>query len=118
MSCYPAGEPVASGVESVVLDEGSTNVTVSCLTRFNFPAGTVRWFRQDSQPLPPSRFSVNPSGQLAISTVLREDSGMFSCVVQNQYGMSSAVGTITVNCELLFTMVTQFQDVHLMADIA
>ena len=97
-SLNPAGAPVASAVESVVLNEGATNSTISCLTQFNFPAGTVRWSRQDGRPLLSTRFFVNPSGQLTISTVLREDGGEFVCVIKNQYGMSTARGTVTVNC--------------------
>ena len=90
---------MASEVESVTLDEGATNANLSCLTRFNFPTGTVIWSREDGQPLPASRFSVGPTGQLTIANVLREDSGTFMCVIQNQYGQSSASGTISVNCE-------------------
>ena len=104
LSLNPAGAPVASAVESVVLNEGATNSTISCLTQFNFPIGTVRWSRQDGRPLPVARFFVNPSGQLTISNVLREDSGEFICVVENQYGMSTARGIITVNCESFATI--------------
>lgn len=95
---------MASAVESDILDEGATNSTISCLTRFNFPAGAVTWFRQDGQPLSADRFSVSPTGQLTIASVLREDSGVFVCVVQNQYGMSSATGTISVNCKSNITV--------------
>lgn len=98
------GAPVASAVESVVLNEGATNSTISCLTQFNFPPGTVRWSRQDGSPLPATRFFVNPSGQLTISNVLRADGGEFVCVVENQYGMSTARGTVTVDCESFDTI--------------
>ena len=90
---------MASGVESVTLNEGATNASISCLTRFNFPEGTVTWFRQDGQVLPASRFSTGATGQLNIASVLREDSGTYMCVIQNQYGQSSAMGTISVNCK-------------------
>ena len=88
-------------MDSVTLNEGTANSNISCLTRFNFPAGTVRWSRVDGRPLPNGRFSVGPTGALIISSVLREDDGEYMCVVENQYGASSATGTITVNCELV-----------------
>ena len=92
---------MASEVESVTLNEGAFNASISCLTRFNFPEGTVTWFRQDGQVLPANRFSTGVTGQLNIASVLREDSGTFVCVIQNQYGQSSAMGTISVNCKQL-----------------
>ena len=92
---------MASEVESVTLNEGAINASISCLTRFNFPEGTVTWSRQDGQVLPASRFSTGVTGQLNIASVLREDSGTFVCEIQNQYGQSSAMGTISVNCKQL-----------------
>lgn len=93
---------MANEVESVTLTEGDINGTISCLSRFNFPAGTVTWSRGDGQPLPANRFSVGAMGQLMITNVLQEDSGEFVCIIQNQYGMSTASGTISVNCKSMF----------------
>lgn len=100
---FLTGAPEASGVESVTLAEGAVNSNISCLTLFNFPAGMVTWSRTDGQPLPTSRFSVSSTGQLIIANVLRQDSGEYSCVVQNQYGMSSASGSISVNCKSVYS---------------
>ena len=86
-------------MESVTLNEGATNSNITCLTRFNFPVGTFRWTRADGSPLPSGRFTVDPTGALVISNVVRDDNGEYTCIVENQYGSSSASGTVTVNCE-------------------
>ena len=96
-----AASPVVSSIQPTTFAVNG-NVSLTCITSFNFPPGNISWVGLNGVSLSPARFLVNGSGVLTIFQVLRQDAGEISCTVTNQYGQSSITANIQVLCKSVY----------------
>ncbi|XP_066519423.1 contactin-4 [Hoplias malabaricus] len=71
------------------------DVLVECRPKMS-PRGTISWRKGSETLMENSRVMVLDSGSLRISNTTKSDAGLYTCVAQNQFGVASSSGTLTV----------------------
>ena len=100
MMCLAAAPVIVAGPSNETRLEGDTAFFV-CLAEAE-PLHEVKWFFQDSEePLSGNRYTIEPSGsdshgQLSVSNVTEDDTGMYTCFVSNVHGNDSASAYLAV----------------------
>ncbi|XP_062289120.1 pro-neuregulin-2, membrane-bound isoform-like [Scomber scombrus] len=81
----------------LIVDEGS-KLTVKCEATGN-PAPTYRWFKDGNELKKSKKVRIKSSqknSRVQINRAKLEDSGNYTCVVENQLGKDNSTGTVSV----------------------
>ena len=99
-----------------IATEGDTSTTITC-TATSVPVPTIIWIRSDGSSLVSSRYNISDTthepllvnegsnevfqvtGYLTIVNVVREDTGVYSCIVMNVVNKVRSYTTLTVLCK-------------------
>uniref|UniRef100_A0A672Q641 Contactin-4-like n=1 Tax=Sinocyclocheilus grahami TaxID=75366 RepID=A0A672Q641_SINGR len=78
------------------------DVLIECRPRMS-PRGMISW-RKGKEALREShRVSVLDNGSLRISNITKLDTGLYTCVARNQFGVASSAGTLVVKEPTIIT---------------
>ncbi|XP_066554177.1 contactin-4 isoform X2 [Amia ocellicauda] len=95
-------------IQSLVREGG--NVVIECKPRMS-PRGMILW-RKGSEALRENqRISVLDNGSLRILNVTKPDSGSYTCVARNQFGVASSTGNLLVKDPTIITVPPSNMDV-------
>ena len=90
------GSPVTMNIDDNVTAASNTTITITCPVR-GVPTPTVTW-QKDGVPVIAGGniFLINGKQKLIVRVANGEDSGKYSCSVENNFGKDSLSSTVTI----------------------
>uniref|UniRef100_A0AAV2M6D8 Contactin 4 n=2 Tax=Knipowitschia caucasica TaxID=637954 RepID=A0AAV2M6D8_KNICA len=100
-----------SQLKSQTLVKVGGDVLIECNPKMS-PWGVISW-RKGTEPLrETSRVNILESGNLRIWNATKSDSGTYTCVARNQFGVASSTGSLTVKEPTIITSQPNTLDVN------
>ncbi|XP_053355561.1 contactin-4-like [Clarias gariepinus] len=100
----------ANLLKSHILVKEGGDVLIDCRPKMS-PRGLITWKKGSEALKENSRMTVLDNGSLRISSAMKSDAGLYTCVARNQFGIASSSGTLMVKEATIITTLPSTLDV-------